>query len=184
MKFRLTSYRKQLWVSVSTGAFLFVVLYLYRSFGIQTNESFSGHSLFVRSVSFGLLTSLVFLINELLIAPFFSIDNFKKSIVWNVWEIFSAGTLSFLLFNYFWDWTELYLRGYFLMIFEFFIVMVIPVGVVNLLLNKKIHNNGHHSLINLKAENGKSQLTITSDKLFLLNLKIIMLMYSLNQMAN
>ncbi|MCX2743005.1 LytTR family DNA-binding domain-containing protein [Mangrovivirga sp. M17] len=164
MRFDINSYKKQLWLSISTGVFLFVVLYLYRSFGIQTNESLSGHGLLFRASSFGFLTSITFFLNEFIIAPTVTHNNIKKQIAWRLWEIFSAATASFLLFNYFWNWTEFNFTAYFLMIFEFFIVMIIPVGLVNLIMKNNYSTD--YKIIALKAENGKTQLSLNPDKLY------------------
>ncbi|NMM50867.1 LytTR family DNA-binding domain-containing protein [Marinigracilibium pacificum] len=151
-------------VIVFSGVFLFVVLYLYRSFGIQTEESFSGHSLFFRSVCFGLLASFSFAFNELLLKKFINVEAKVNKFLWRLWEVVFTAHLIYLLFNIFWNWTELNLESYFLMLFEFAVVMVVPLTFVHFL----FQNDSKDlivDLINIKGDNGKTQLKVKPENI-------------------
>lgn len=129
-----SNHRKKLTLSILAGLFLFFVLYFYEGYNIQQGISFSGHGLLARSIAFGLLSTVIFQLMEFLLEPKFSIQ--PKSL--NLWifrslEMVVGATATFLLFNYFWEWTEWTLNAYFLMVGEYILVMVLPIAFTEIL---------------------------------------------------
>ncbi|MEO1256757.1 MAG: hypothetical protein AAFY41_17985, partial [Bacteroidota bacterium] len=94
----------QLVLIVSSGFFLGFVLLVYKAFGIYQGVSFSGHSLIVRVILFGLSVILTFAINELVLRPYINLISYVHVCLWLLWEVFSAASITHLLFNYFWNW--------------------------------------------------------------------------------
>ena len=141
---------------------MFFVLFLYQGFNIEHGNSFSGHSLFTRSLAFAITTSLSFWVNEFLIGP-----RIKKQIkihllLCRLWEILTAGTLVFLVYNYFWQGTEFYWTSYFLLLFEFFSVMVIPILIFEIL-QRKIPNKIKEETYTFRSQNQKEKVIILAD---------------------
>jgi hypothetical protein len=114
-------------VSLLTGFALFFVLYIYKGYNIQEGLSLTGHGLLFRASAFGLLTSCIFFIHEFYLSTFFLITNLRRKLTWVAWEIFAGANGTFLLFNYFWHWTEWDWNGYKLLLFEYTCVTVFPI---------------------------------------------------------
>lgn len=115
------------------GFALFFVLFIYEGFGIQPDVSYSGHGLLFQAIAFGGLTSINFFINEFVVARWVSITKIWQRILWHVWEIWMGSLLTFLLFNYFWNWTEWYWSGYLLIVFEYASVVIFPILIARIL---------------------------------------------------
>jgi len=147
-------------ITILTGFFLFFVLYFYKGFNIQQGESFSGHGFLFRTVSFGLVTSLSFFIHEFFLSKLFKPGNRRKRMIWLVWEVFFAANVTFLLFDYFWNWKESYWSSYFLLLFEYALVMTFPISVSLLLVWKIQKAKGQNEKLSFYAENGKHVLSI------------------------
>ena len=139
-------------LALASGGFMFVVLYLYNAFNIQTGTSYSGHSLLFRAVGFGIITFLSIGLLEWLIRPRFRLETQTKRILWYGAEIFITANLVYLLFNYFWAWDEWYWISYGLMMIEVPMVLGIPITVVSYLFKKQPLEL---DLIVLKSEAGK-----------------------------
>lgn len=154
-------------ISISTGLFLFVVLFVYQGYRIQTGDSYSGHSLLFRSISFGLSASFIFGVNEFFVSKWINTKTYFEKSLWLFWEVFSGANICFLFFNYFWNWKELYWNGYFLMLFEYTLVMVFPLSF-SILLSPKIEQlwkAEENNIILFESENGKHKLQIKTDNL-------------------
>lgn len=152
-------------LALSSGGFMFVVLYLYNAFNIQTGDSYSGHSLLFRSICFGLITFISVAIQEWLIRRRFNIDSQKKKVIWYGIEILITAQFVYLLFNYFWAWKEWYWISYGLMMIEVPMVLMIPILVVSLLFKEP---KTELDLLVLTAEGGKTTLAIKpQDLLFI-----------------
>ncbi|MDW3196848.1 MAG: LytTR family DNA-binding domain-containing protein [Cytophagales bacterium] len=166
----LSMVKKQLntreWLlALTSGGFMFVVLYLYNAFNIQTGTSYSGHSLLFRSICFGLITFLSVGAQEWWIRQRLIIDSRKKRAIWYAIEILVTAHLVYLLFNYFWAWKEWYWISYGLMMIEVPMVLVIPISVVSILFKEP---KTELDLLVLKAEGGKVSLAIKpQDLLFI-----------------
>lgn len=150
-------------VSLFTGLALFFVLFIYKAYNIQEGLSYSGHGLLLRSISFGFLTSLSFFINEFYLSSVFLISNLKQKLTWIAWEIFMGANLTFLLFNYFWNWTELHWNGYFLMLLEYTCVVTFPILFVHVLARKSKSNLVESGKLHFQSENGKHRIILRLD---------------------
>lgn len=123
---RFSKISHKYFLSLSTGFFLFFVLYFYKGYDIQQGLSFSGHGLLFRSICFGWLTFLSFSIHEFFVIKWVNITSLRGQMLWRIWEVFIGAQLTFVLFNYFWAWTEWSWSGYFLMVREYYMVMIFP----------------------------------------------------------
>lgn len=152
-------------MTILPGFFLFFVLYFYEGFNIQQGVSYSGHGLLFRSVCFGIFTSLAFFINEFYLSRHFIIAGYWKKFLWLIWEIFIGTNTTFLLFNYFWSWTELYWDAYFLLLFEYTSVMIIPIAF-SAILGRAIFNTPvDKGMLLFHSENGKHKVNIKPENL-------------------
>lgn len=149
-------------LALASGGFMFVVLYLYNAFNIQTGTSYSGHSLLFRSVCFGLITFVSVAIFEWLIRPRFIIKSHHQKGIWYAFEILITAHLVYLLFNYFWAWDEWHWISYGLMMLEVPMVLVIPLAAVTLIYKEQ---PGELDLLVMKAEGGKISLAIKPEDL-------------------
>lgn len=107
-----------------SGLFLAFCLYVYQAYNIQSGSSTSGHGLLFRAISFGILTSICFYIHEFLILPQFPNST---TIIFRIWELWFGGTMTFLLFNFFWNWEEWFWKAYFQILLEYTGVIIIPI---------------------------------------------------------
>ncbi len=149
-------------LTLTSGGFMFVVLYLYNAFNIQTGTSYSGHSLFFRSVAFGMITSLSVGIHEWLLRPRFAIDSRIKRVFWYGSELLITANLVYLLFNYFWAWDEWHWVSYGLMMVEVPMVLLVPIAAISWLFKE---NHPALDLLVLKDDNGKVSLAIKPEDL-------------------
>ncbi|NGP75280.1 LytTR family transcriptional regulator [Balneolaceae bacterium YR4-1] len=156
----LLKYKLEYLLTLSTGFFLFVVLYLYEGFNIQQGLSLSGHSLLFRALSFGALTSLSFYINEMYTKKMFRPDSVLQLIAWHSWEIFKGACLTFLLFNFFWNWTEFTWASFSLLLGEYTIVMIFPIAVSYLAAGQAKRATFSESMLVFESENKKDRLAV------------------------
>ena len=147
---------------LGSGTFLGIVLFIYKAFGIDQGLSFSGHSLLERVLLFALAASLTYAFNELILRPKIQTTSRYKQVGWIAWEIISAGPVVFLLFDYFWDFTETNLSSYLLLIGEFASVMLIPHLIAGIVAQR---TNKSRQLFVLASENLKDKLTVPLEKL-------------------
>lgn len=111
-----------------SGFSLSFCLYVYQAYAIPAGNSDSGHGFLFRVLMFGLLTSLNFGLNEWLYQRFFKE---KLSIsLWRILELILGATLTFLLYNIFWEWTNLSVGGYAKMLFEYTGILIFPIFIV------------------------------------------------------
>ncbi len=156
------------WVTIlSTGFTLFLVLYIYKGYNIQTGLSFSGHSHIVRSLAFGILTSIVFFGTEFYLSKWFNLSQLKGKVFFKGLSIFLGANMTFLLFNYFWNWTEWYWSSYTLLVWEYFFVVTIPIVLIELyhLKTVSIENVTIQPDLKFIAENGKQFLSLKPQNL-------------------
>lgn len=155
--------QKEKWtLTLSSGLMLFIVLYVYKAYDIQQGVSLSGHSLLFRAIIFGLGASAGFYFLEFFVLSKFSLQNIKQLLFWRIGEIFFVMNIAFLLFNYFWNWTEFSFYAYFLMLFEMYMVMLIPV-ILSWLVGMSARQK--NILWKFVSENGKETLTILPENL-------------------
>ena len=149
--------KSQVVLIASSGLFLGVALFVYKAFGIDQGISFSGHTLFERVGLFVVVTSLVYGINELLVFRRWAPKARWHKMLFILWEVFSAGSAVFLLFNFFWNFTESYWSAYFLLLAEFSSVMAIP-HVLYFLLEQATQKERPFVFT---SENGKDKVSIS-----------------------
>lgn len=122
-------------VVLSTGFFLAFVLYVYRAYDIPQGISLSGHSLLFRTTLLGLATSLVFFLNEFIVIRYVS-NKWRQSkafiLTWSLWELWMGAGVTFLLYNYFWNWNDLALFSYLKMNAEYAGIVGIPLAIIHL----------------------------------------------------
>lgn len=149
-----------LFFGLISGFSVFYFLYAFGAYGIQKGLSYSGHSLLFRSVSFGVLTFTYLTIFEATIKSKLKITSFKHELVWYTALILLGSHLIFILFNYFWNWQELNVEAYLLIIKEFPLMMVFPlffyIGLKTII---KTRNHEDNYLL-IQSENGKDNLKI------------------------
>ncbi len=138
-----------------SGLSLFFVLYIYEGYGIARGVSLSGHGLLFRSLVFALCTSVVFYMVEF--HQSWTHNKFFRSLI----GIGAGATVTFLLFNYFWNWTEWTPDAYLLLFFEYTCVMLFPLLLVRLWFNRisTVEGDEKASFI-FRSENGKHLLHI------------------------
>ena len=159
---------EQFLVVFLTGFFIFFVLFFYKGYNIQQGISYSGHGLLFRAISFGLITSFSFFINEFYIAGLFNLQNIKRKIIWNIWEIFIGANFTFILFNYFWNWTEWDWNGYILMLSEYTLVMIFPIMIGRSIANKRKKTPVDNEMMVFESENENQKLLIKPEHLLYL----------------
>ena len=147
---------------------LFYVLYFFKAYQIETCDSDSGHSFLQRCIGFALLNGFVIYTSNRI----FSYLLTKRHKKWNYLKYgvqLLLGSLSiFLLFNFFWNWTELAWYNYQLMFVEYSLVMLIPFGIINFISRKakidSFENNDEVFLapkqIKFASTNGKDFLSV------------------------
>jgi hypothetical protein len=122
-------------IVISTGFFLAFVLYVYRAYDIPQGTSLSGHSLLIRTILLGLATSFVFFINEFLFIGYVS-NKWRQSKAFilyrSLWELWMGAGVTFLLYNYFWNWNDLALFSYLKMNAEYAGIVGIPLALIHL----------------------------------------------------
>lgn len=149
------------WVLViSSGVFLGFVLYVYEAFGIYQGVSFSGHGLLERVLLFAFGASVTFALNEFFLRPILRLDTLLRSVLWIIWEVWSAGTVTHVFFNYFWNWTESNWHSYFLLLGEVSSVFTVPFLLYFLIDRKAPHNQINSRLLIFKSANGKEEFAI------------------------
>lgn len=155
---------------LSSGFALFFVLFVYEGYGIQTGLSFSGHGLLFRAVAFGALTAVIFYLAETYGSRFVPRQTLLQKVGWSALLLFAGGNGTFLLFNYFWNWTEWFWGAYFLILIEYACVLAFPLAMYWLLENRQQKNTAAavvlESGIEFRSENGKVVLRIAPENLF------------------
>ena len=127
-------------VVISTGFFLAFVLYVYRAYDIPQGISLSGHSLLVRTTLLGLATSFVFFLNEFFVIRYVSNKwRHSKAFVlnWSLWELWMGAGVTFLMYNYFWNWNDLAFFSYLKMNAEYAGIVGIPLALIHLGIYRK-----------------------------------------------
>lgn len=147
-----------LFLGLISGALVFYFLYFLDAYGIQKGLSYSGHTHLFRSISFGILTFAYLTIFEFWIKPKLPVTGFLKELIWYVFLVVIGCQLIFLLFNYFWNWQEMSLFAYLLILKEFPLLMLLPLGIY--LGIKSIVNLGTSTedYLHFQSTNGKDQL--------------------------
>jgi hypothetical protein len=151
-------------ITLGSGLSLFCVLYIFRGYHIEEGISASGHSLFIRASLFALLSSFIFYLFEVSLSR-------KLSQKWlrHLLAVCTGALTTFLLFNYFWRWSEWTFYAFSLLLFEYSIVMLFPILLSYAISWKqKSANPSLQGFIHLKAEGSKHHLSLRpKDLLFI-----------------
>ena len=145
---------------ILSGLSVFYVLFVFKGFNIQGGESYSGHSLFVRAVVFGVATSLLFGLCEWLAIKFFVIDTLMKRLFLYLIEIILGIQVTFLLFNYFWEGTEWSVAAYTYFLYEYPSMVIFSIIISGLIFWLKEKRQTTDDIIRISAENGKEFINV------------------------
>ncbi len=148
--------------TILAGLTLFYVLYVFKGYNIQQGVSYSGHTLLTRCVLFGLANALVFYLFEFHLLRAYPVTTAPGKLAWRLAELLAGGSITFLLFNYFWSWSEWFWPAYTRLMAEYLLVMVIPTFIVSgytFLRTKKSRTQA--SSLKFVSENGKDILHIS-----------------------
>ena len=169
IKNRSIQFLEQWLITLLTGFSLFFVLFVYQGYGIQTGLSFSGHSHLTRCLAFGYLTSLVFYLAEFHMANFLSLKSEKDKLLLIAFSILIGAHANYLLFNYFWNWTEWHWSAYWLIVLEYVGVVFFPIlGVKMLFWYPSQHPPVSQPRLKFISENGKHVLSVDPENLLYL----------------
>lgn len=159
---KLQASKAQWILVVSSGAFLAFVLFVYQAFGIHQGVSFSGHTLLERVLIFGLGASLSFALNEFLLKPKLRMQSVPSTVIWVLWEVLVAGTVTHTIFNYFWNWTETTWSSYFLLMGEISTVFIVPFSLYYLFLRQEKSLSSKNQLFKFKSATGTEEIVVDS----------------------
>ena len=148
-------------LTLLSGLFVFTVLYIYKGYNIVQNPSLSGHSLFSRALIHALATSCVYYVCEFHVKEKLRIDSFIKLIAWSISEMSIGLHVIFLLFNYFWQWTELKWVSYAMFWYEYPLIVVFPTMISYLLTESDGDLVTSDEKITLVSDNAKSRFEVT-----------------------
>lgn len=163
-----------------SGLTLFYVLYVFEGFGIEQDISLSGHNLLERSLLFGMINGVTIGVLESIFNRSILIRTPGQYAFWTSLELLVGATSIFLLYNYFWLWQEWYWESYFLLILEYFSVMIVPVLVKTFFILFLSRKSTKSSLLAFKSENGKDKIYLKpSQFLFLKSVGNYIEVYSL-----
>lgn len=156
-------------MSLLPGLFMFLVLFVYRAYNIQQSVSFSGHSLIFRSIVISFATSLLFYLSEFYARPYFKIKQGMAYSIWTLGIVLIGINITFLIFNYFWLWTELIWKSYLLFYYEYPLIICFPI-ILAQLIAKGINRSAFtcETLMVFESENRKSSLSIKPEQLLFL----------------
>lgn len=144
-------------LALSTGLFLGVVLFIYQGYNIDQGISSSGHNLLFRSLSFALLTSAIFYTSEIGLEQL----HVRINLFWRrLLQIGLGTTVVFFLYNYFWQWNDLYFQSYLKLLAEFTGVMIIPIVFHFLIYKNKLIDNQSPEMLKISSANGKQVVSL------------------------
>ncbi|PWJ41957.1 LytR/AlgR family response regulator transcription factor [Sediminitomix flava] len=154
--------------TILSGVFMFVVLFIYKAYDIQQGISYSGHSLLFRAFSFGLSSSICFYLLEFFFFDRVKSKSLKSYFVLFTLEIFLGTNITFLLFNIFWNWTELLWSAYTLLLFEYTLIMIFPISLsfIFKIDNEKTKDSTPlDDYISFESDNGKDIFSLKTEQL-------------------
>lgn len=149
-----------------SGLFMFLSLFVYRAYHIDQVSAFTGHSMFVRALVHSLIISAVFYIIEFYASPLLNINERAKPIVTALVATFIGLNLSFLAFNYFYNWTELHWSSYLKFLYEYPLILLIPI-ILSYLIGSLIElpKKGEDELVTFISENRKEHFQLRPENL-------------------
>ncbi|HAA11572.1 MAG TPA: hypothetical protein DCE41_07680 [Cytophagales bacterium] len=167
-----TASRLERWLRVFLpGLTLFYVLFVFQGFGIHTGISYSGHGFLGRCIGFGLLNVVVFAAVEFLFFRRWARATWQERML----SLFLMADLgagaTFLLFNYFWAWTEWNFSAFSLLLREYLTVVLIPLALIELFFLRRRKNVPSATMplpqvvdgLVFASENGKDVISLHPD---------------------
>lgn len=153
-------------VTTLTGLFMFVVLYLYRAYHIDALPAFTGHNVLFRALAHSLIVSFVFYLTEFHLSKYIRVNERFKLIITALAATFIGLNITFLTFNYFYHWTELYWSSYLKFLYEYPLVLLFPVTLSILIHRIRIYASSKpNNLIVFTSENQKEQFQLKARNL-------------------
>lgn len=153
-------------VTLSTGFFMFVVLYVYRAYHIDQVPAFTGHSMFFRALTHSVIISLVFYILEFHISQRLPVNQKIKPFVTALIATFTGLNITFLTFNYFYHWTELHWLSYSQFLYEYPLILAFPVALSLMVDRLSSHSESKSgNLIVIASENQKERFQLKAENL-------------------
>ena len=103
---------------------------------------------------------------EFVVSAKLSFGGLMRKIAWRLVELFLGGSATFLLFNYFWQWTDFNFPVYSEILLEYTLVMLIPIFITELfgLFQNQVASS-QITMLSFIAENGKDTFQIRADEL-------------------
>jgi hypothetical protein len=144
---------------------MFVSLFIYRSYHIDQIEAFTGHSLLFRSFVHASIISFVFYLTEFHLAPHLMFNQKIKPLVTAGMAAFLGLNLTFIAFNYFFHWTEMHWSSYAMFLYEYPLILVIPVTISYLISKLAMLQGKESELITFVSSNNKEQLQLKPENL-------------------
>jgi len=128
---------------------------------VDAVAAYSGHSLFSRALIQAVGTSFVFYIFQFHVTRYIKLSQKWKPLVLDGLATFAGLNVTFLLFNYFYDWTELNWLSYANFLYEYPLIVVMPIFIGHLIgiVRKTSTSNASHNL-EFGSENGKKSLSL------------------------
>ncbi|MAD96081.1 MAG: hypothetical protein CMB99_02025 [Flavobacteriaceae bacterium] len=147
-------------LGILSGFSVFYFLYFLDAFSIQKGISYSGHSHLFRSASFGFMTFSYLLLFEVWIKERFNLSNTKRIALWYLTLVVLGSQLTFVLFNFFWNFQEWDWMGYLLIQKEYPLMMVFPFTVYLLLQQAMKKGDEKDTYLLFYSENQKDRLKL------------------------
>lgn len=153
-------------ITVSSGVFMFLSLYVYRVYHIDEVVSLTGHGMLFRALTHALIIALVFFLVESFISPYLQVHDRVKPLITAALATLMGLQLTFLAFNYFYYWTVLSWRSYFQFYYEYPLILIIPLALSYLMdqINRP-QSIASEGLISISSDNQKEHFQIKSEHL-------------------
>ncbi|MEM6643606.1 MAG: LytTR family DNA-binding domain-containing protein [Bacteroidota bacterium] len=152
-------------VTCWSGLFMFISLFIYRSYHIDQVEAFTGHGLLFRSLVHAFIISLVFYTVEFLLAPAIRVNQKIKPLVTAVIATIFGLNLTFIAFNYFFHWTEMSWTSYSMFLYEYPLILFVPVSISYLASRIMGFEGVGSQFITIISSNTKEQLQLKPENL-------------------
>lgn len=155
------------WLVTSlSGVFMFLTLFVYRAYHIDEVPAYTGHGMLFRAIVQSAIIIIVFYTVEFHVAPRLRIDKKKKPLITAFIGTFIGLNFTFLAFNYFYHWTELHWDSYALFLYEYPLILVVPIALSYLIASLiNIRKQSSNSLVTFTSENQKEHFQLKSNKL-------------------
>lgn len=161
--------KEELSIAFIPAFVLFWVLYVFEGFEIDQGLSSTGHGFLSRSLLFFFLNVVWYGVSEKVANRRKRKSKYQK--IWqSILQIFIGAHLTFLLFNYFWNFTEWSWQAYFLLMAEYGSVMILPIVGIRLVFDfsGKKTTQSSHQLLKLSSTSQNQSLSLRSSNLLAL----------------